>query len=136
MDVPEKLELSRLAFDEHGLLSGFWIASRKPCGAHHTHRMATRPKVNADRVRDDIAGLMGAAIISAARTAGCSKAQLTVHEDNAGAIDLYERLGYRPVGGAALKQAASSLGYDIAIVENDVLALRPDYRLRFMSLAM
>ena len=134
MDVPEKMNLSRLALDGDQRLLGFWIASKKPCGTHHTHRVATRPNSPGHKNGGDIPGLMGEAVLSAARRTGCTSAQLTVHEDNAGAIGLYERLGYRRLRGDGFMRAANALGYDNAATNDDVLELGPEYRLCLMSM--
>jgi ribosomal-protein-alanine N-acetyltransferase len=79
---------------QHAFFGNVVLFFRKRCAVARVYSLATRPEARGQGVG---AALLAAAAVAAQRR-HCRALRLEVRTDNAAAINLYERLGYRRIG--------------------------------------
>lgn len=90
-DFPGKWQLSCVAFDDGGGVTGFWIASQRDNKAAHTHRVAVSAQSRRQRVGQQMFWYAEAA----SATLGATLMTLMVQVANEVAIRFYRGLGFR-----------------------------------------
>jgi ribosomal protein S18 acetylase RimI-like enzyme len=123
LDLPGKWRLSAWALAEDGRLAGFWIASRKPGGVAHAHRVA----VAAEARRRGIGRALFECARSLAARGRARSMALSVSALNPGAAAFYERLGFRRSAGDELPAVLGGEDGD-GVLGPDVHEIRSGHR--------
>ncbi|HZX71945.1 MAG TPA: GNAT family N-acetyltransferase [Rhodanobacter sp.] len=98
---------------QHAFFGSVVLFFRKRSSVARVYSLATRPEARGQGIG---AALLEAAV-TAARRRGCRVLRLEVRTDNAAAIALYKRLGYRRIGsyGQYYQDGADAWRYELAL---------------------
>ena len=114
--LPQKWNLSHIAWALERDPVGFWIVSKKSTDLVHTHRVAVHPRWQGHGVGQRLLK----SVLQASQEINARQLTLMVIAGNRPAISFYERLGFSPLAGQALVDFAL-LKANVIIQKNQLL---------------